>query len=83
MEILISTNLYNTKEFENIFELLEKAEDTEIGIEIFPSWNDKEFENKLRENISKLKGRSISFHGPYYNAEHSGKKVSFAFKMFC
>lgn len=79
MEILISTNLYNTKEFENIFELLGKAEDNEIGIEIFPIWNEKEFENKLRENISKLKGRSISFHGPYYNAEHSAKRGSIAY----
>lgn len=79
MGILISTNLYNTQEFEKIFELLEKVENPEVGVEIFPIWTDKDFENKLRENIGKLKEREISFRGPYYNAEHSAKKGSIAY----
>lgn len=79
MGILISTNLYNTKEFEKLFELLEITEDPEVGIEIFPIWNDAEFENKLKENINKLKSRNISFHGPYYNSEHSAKKGTSAY----
>lgn len=79
MGILISTNLYNTQQFEKIFEVLEKADNPEIGVEIFPIWHEKEFESILKENIGKLKDRSISFHGPYYNAEHSARKGSIAY----
>ncbi|MEW9122227.1 MAG: sugar phosphate isomerase/epimerase [Thermotaleaceae bacterium] len=74
MNIFISTNLYLPTELEKIFILLERMEDKEIGIELFPEWHDNQFGEAINKNLEKLKGYPSALHGPYYHTEHSRKK---------
>jgi sugar phosphate isomerase/epimerase len=74
MNIYISANLYQNDEFENVFTILERLGDERIGIEIFPLWHKPEFEATLWKNMGRLKNVPVSFHGPYYFAEHSEPK---------
>ncbi len=74
MGIYISTNLFLNHDFEEVFPLLDRLNDTSIGIEIFPMWHESDYERRLLKNIDKLQQRPITFHGPYYYAEYSASK---------
>lgn len=74
MNIFISTNLYAPSESENIFILLDKINDKNIGIELFTEWHDRQFIEILSKNLDKFKSYPSSLHGPYYHTEHSKRK---------
>lgn len=74
MNIYISTNLYTPDELEDIFLLMNKINDENIGIELFPEWHNKQFIDVIDRNLDKLKNYNISLHGPYYHTEHSKEK---------
>lgn len=71
MNILLSTNLFNkASEWEQLPEFLLE----EIGVEVFPLWQDKDFEKVLESFMPILKNRVITFHSPYYGVEPSLSK---------
>ncbi len=74
MNINISTNIYKPHQLEEIFNLLEKSNDSNIGLELFVEWQDEMFEEIIKKNMDKFKKYNISMHGPYYNTEHSAPK---------
>lgn len=74
MNIVISTNLYAPSELKNIFVLLDKINDKNIGIELFTEGHDMQFIEILSKNLDKFKYYHSLLHGPYYHTEHSKKK---------
>ena len=43
----------------------------QVGVEVFPMFHRQAFASLLEESMDMLKHVPISFHGPYYKAEHS------------
>lgn len=62
--------MYHTDEFHEIADYI-RAFTRGIGVEVFPLFHDPEFEDALTLQMNALEGLPISFHGPYYQAEHS------------
>lgn len=81
MNIYVSTNLYTPDKLYKIFSLMDKIDNKNIGIEIFPEWQNGQFIDTIRNNIDKLKKYSISLHGPYYGTEHSKKKGTMGYEI--
>lgn len=73
--------MYTPSELENIFSLLDKINDNNIGVELFPEWQDRQFIDALHKNLNKFKNYNSSLHGPYYNTEHSKKKGSMGYEI--
>lgn len=73
MALLISTNMYRAGDFKRVLPYLGRFDD-QIGVEIFPMFHDPAYENLLRESLPVLEKTDISFHGPYYGAEHSAPR---------
>lgn len=80
MDILISTNMYQASEFEQVFEILNRVCWEGIGVEIFPMFHKPEYEEILIRSLRELAPLPISFHGPYYQTEHSAPQGSFAYE---
>lgn len=80
MNIYISTNLYTPSELEDIFPLLDRINDNNIGIELFPEWQDRQFVDTIDKNLDKFKNYNSSLHGPYYYTEHSKEKGSMEYE---
>ena len=70
MALLISTNMYKAEEFKRIRSYVEKWKG-QVGVEVFPMFHRQVFASLLEESMDMLKHVPISFHGPYYKAEHS------------
>ena len=70
MALLISTNMYKAEEFKRILSYVEKWKG-QVGVEVFPMFHRQVFASLLEESMDVLKHVPISFHGPYYKAEHS------------
>lgn len=70
MSILISTSMYSSENFKNILHFIEKY-NGKVGIEIFPRFDEPEFEGVLRECLPVLKRVPISIHEPYFEVEHT------------
>ena len=70
MALLISTNMYKAEEFKRILSYVEKWKG-QVGVEVFPMFHRQVFASLLEESMDMLKHVPISFHGPYYKAEHS------------
>lgn len=70
MSVLISTSMYNSSNFKNIIHFIEKY-NGKVGVEIFPLFDEPEFEKVLKESLSLLKNVPISFHEPYFEVEHT------------
>ena len=70
MALLISTNMYKAEEFKRILSYVEKWKG-QVGVEVFPMFHRQVFASLLEESMDLLKHVPISFHGPYYKAEHS------------
>ena len=68
--ILISTNMYKGSEFGQILPYLKRFPG-QVGVEVFPMFHEECFEKNLRDAMPLLKEVPVSFHGPYYQAEHS------------
>ena len=80
MSILISTNMYPAGDFERVFEITDSFQEGRIGIEIFPMFHEGCYEALIEKSCEKLKRMPVSFHGPYYHAEHSAEKGSAEYK---
>lgn len=70
MSILISTSMYNSSDFKNILHFINKYNGI-IGVEIFPRFDEPQFEKILIDCIPILKNVHISFHEPYFEVEHT------------
>ncbi|MGI5948675.1 sugar phosphate isomerase/epimerase family protein [Peptoniphilus sp.] len=68
--IYISTNMYRPESFEKVYRITD-ALDFPIGIEIFPFFNDENYEKLLQDNFERLKNYEITFHEPYNKTDHS------------
>ena len=73
MALLISTNMYTAEDFRRVLPYLKKF-NYEVGVEVFPMFHKTEYEEILQECLPELLKVPISFHGPYYGAEHSIQK---------
>ena len=69
-KILISTNMYKGSEFGQVLPYLKRFPG-QVGVEVFPMFHEECFEKNLRDAMPLLKEVPVSFHGPYYQAEHS------------
>lgn len=74
MNIYVSTNVLKPSEPEKIFDYINPM--GEIGIEFFPFWGCKGFEEALEASLPRLKEYKITMHGPYFDTEHSEPKGS-------
>lgn len=75
MSILISTNVFNkVEDWSKIYDLIKAVKYNDKGIEIFPLWDQKGFEELLEKNEEYLKDMKITFHGAYYGIEPSAPK---------
>lgn len=70
MAVLLSTNMYHAGNFSEVRRYIEDF-DRRIGIEVFPMFHETDFEAELAACLPELGSVPISFHGPYYQAEHS------------
>ncbi|MDY3250547.1 MAG: TIM barrel protein [Candidatus Choladocola sp.] len=70
MALLISTNMYKAEDLKRVLPYLKRF-DYKVGVEIFPMFHETEYKEILQECLMELKKVPISFHGPYYGAEHS------------
>lgn len=70
MALLISTNMYVPEDFKRVLPYLRRF-DYRVGVEVFPMFHDPGYEKLLWESMPILERADISFHGPYYGAEHS------------
>ena len=61
MAILISTSMYHSGNFKNILHFADKYKG-KVGVEIFPRFDEPEFEKVLKECIPGLKKVPISIH---------------------
>lgn len=71
--IFISTNFLKPHEIGRIIyyvKNIEKKLSIPIGIEIFPFWDELNYENDIIDNLIELQKHYISFHDPY-NTEHT------------
>lgn len=75
MDILLSTNMYDIGELNKVLPIVEAMEG-KVGIEVFPLFHLKGYEEELKNCLPVLKTLPVSFHGPYYDAEHSAIKGS-------
>lgn len=86
MALLISTNMYKAEELSSVFFYLDRFPGR-LGVEIFPMFHEAGeeavgwtgdggarktgYEAVLEACLPRLKKVPVSFHGPYYGAEHS------------
>ena len=70
MELLISTNMYTAENVRKVLAYLRPFE-YKTGVELFPMFHKTEYEEVLQECLPELTRVPVSFHGPYYGAEHS------------
>lgn len=73
MNLYLSTNMYQGYEFDRVLSWLE-AFPGRLGVEVFPMFHDGAFEPVLKSCLGKLKNVPVSFHEPYYYAEHTKEK---------
>lgn len=71
MRIYISTNQYEPEQLQMVFALMDKINDSLLGIELFPEWHSPVFCDIVRKYMEKFRLYPISLHGPYYHTEHS------------
>lgn len=79
MSILISTSMYHSGNFKNILHFTEKY-NGKVGAEIFPRFDEPEFEKVFKECIPELKKVPISFHEPSFEIEHTANTKSNEYK---
>lgn len=70
MALMISTNMYTAEDLRRVLPYLKRF-DHKVGVEVFPMFHKAEYESILQECLPELSQVPISFHGPYYGAEHS------------
>ena len=73
MALLISTNMYTAENVKEVLAYL-RPFGYEVGVEVFPMFHEEDYEKFLQECLPELKKVPVSFHSPYYEAEHSASK---------
>ncbi len=74
MNIYVSTNMYRVEDFPKVLDILQVISDEEIGVEVFPMFQVDMYEYVIHGCMEALHQVPITFHGPYYQTEHSAKK---------
>lgn len=70
MNLLVSTNVYKPGQLSRIIPYLYTFRG-QLGAEVFPMFDADCYEDELMQCEPELKDLPISFHGPYYETEHS------------
>ena len=73
MNLFLSTNMYQGYEFDRVLPWLDLFPG-KLGVEVFPMFHDGAFEPVLKSCLGKLNEVPVSFHEPYYYAEHTKEK---------
>lgn len=73
MNLLISTNMYHAGELKKVLKFITPKQEG-LGVEVFPLFDHAEYEKELTACLPEFSKVPVSFHGPYYKAEHSAKK---------
>lgn len=68
--IYISTNMFQPLNLEKVYEIVDSV-DFDLGIEIFPMFHIPGYQELLDKNRQRLKNYPLTFHEPYYQADHS------------
>ena len=83
--IYISTNIYGPDTFMKVLKVVDHF-GGQVGIELFMMNHDDSFMDLVSENMDTLRKYSFSFHGPYYETEHSAdhasEKYKYTMKLF-
>lgn len=79
MALMFSTNMYGIGELHRILDWLKKFEGC-FGVEVFPLFEETGYEAELKECLEAFSGVPVSFHGPYYGAEHSAPEGSVEYR---
>lgn len=80
MTILISSLPYVEGNFDGVLKAYDLVANKEnVGIEVFPVFNDPRFSELLSNSMDRLKTMPISLHGPYYGVEHSAPRGTAAY----
>lgn len=69
MKLYLSTNMYRGFEFDRVLFWLDRFPG-ELGVEVFPMFHEEAFEPILKACMGRLGQVPVSFHEPYYCAEH-------------
>lgn len=67
--IAVSTQLYADVKLEQLWSLLEKAADPQLGVEVFPEPQLTRYAPAMQQAIPWLRQRTITFHGPYWGID--------------
>ena len=70
MKLYFSSLMYSGAEFKKMLSWIKKYPG-KLGVEIFVMFHEPEFETVLGECEEELKSTSVSFHEPYWDADHS------------
>ncbi len=70
MNLLVSTNVYKPGQLARVIPHLH-AFRGQIGVELFPMFDADCYEEELLQCEPEFEGIPVSFHGPYYETEHS------------
>lgn len=76
MNILLSTNTFIQTGYKPLKTLLEEYRTFNFGLELFPNFENAQFNQDLEDIKPLIKGRPLSVHGPYFSVEHSAPKGS-------
>ena len=79
MSLLLSTNMYKPGQLSRLIPHL-KAFDGQVGAELFPLFDADSYEEELIRCEPELQNLPISFHGPYYETEHSARRGTPAYE---
>ena len=72
MNLLVSTNVYKPGQLARVIPHLH-AFRGQIGVELFPMFDADCYEEELLHCLPEFEGIPVSFHGPYYETEHSAR----------
>lgn len=77
LNLYISSNICSVDKLNQLFNLIDSlkgGENTTLGLELFPEFQNPEFDEFLTSNIEILQNYKMSLHGPYFFTEHSKPK---------
>lgn len=70
MKVLLSSLMYHGTEFGRMIPWIRKFSGR-LGVEVFPRFHEPGFEETLQTWENELKGIPVSFHEPYWEADHT------------
>lgn len=75
MAVMLSTNMYGIGELHRVLHWLDEF-NGKLGVEVFPLFEEAGYEAELEACMDAFSRVPVSFHGPYYGAEHSAQEGS-------